>query len=472
MSTEAFTRATPIDVSAEDLRAWHFRPGAFGRLTPPWENASLVVDPGGITDGAQATIEVGIGPVKQRWVAEHRLTYDGFVDRQVEGPFAHWEHYHRFEAIDEGRSRLVDEIHYRLPFGLLGGAFGGPMVADKLDRMFRYRHAVTREDLQRRRDHPPPRALDVLVTGATGLIGRALEAYLTTQGHRVHRVTRSPQRPGDIAWNPAEQSIELPADLPIDAVIHLAGENVAAGSWSPARREEILESRRLGTRLIANALAEREQPPAVLVSASGSGYYRADGAEHDESGPRGDHFLSEVCEVWEAEAEPARDAGIRVVHPRIGAVLTPAGGALGKLLPVFRAGGGGPVGSGAQHFSWIAMDDVVDVLHRALFEEAWEGPINLTAPQLVTNREFARTLGAVLHRPAAVSVPPAALETVFGEMVRETILADLAVVPHALERHGYRFRLPNLAAALYHLLGREPPETADLPDPPTPATPS
>jgi hypothetical protein len=196
------------------------------------------------------------------------------------------------------------------------------------------------------------------------------------------------------------------------------------------------------------------QPPAVLISASGSGIYPPDGSIHDEDSKVGDHFLSRVCQVWEEETAPAKEAGIRVVLARIGVVLSPTGGALQKMAPVFLAGAGGPIGSGNQRLSWIAIDDVLDILHRATFETSWEGPLNLTAPEPTTNREFANTLARVLRRPALLPVPTAVVRAIFGEMADETLLADLAVVPRRLFSLGYCFRYPDLEAALRHVLGR------------------
>lgn len=455
MQNETFQQRSTIQAPVDELRDWHFREGAFLRLNPPWEKAEVVESFTELKDGARAVIEVGMGPLKQRWIADHEVIDEGFIDRQVSGPFASWEHRHLFEAIDETSSQLTDSIQYRLPLGLLGKTFGTPLVRPKLERMFRYRHDVTKADLERRMQNPPPRPLSVLMTGATGLIGQVLTGYLQTQGHTVHPVTRSPKKKSDIRWDPDKQEIELPENLAIDAVIHLAGENVGAGRWSAETKRRIMESRRLGTRLIAETIAKLPNPPSVLVSASGSGFYPHDGQLHDETSPKGDHYLADVCEVWESETEPARAAGIRVVTPRIGVVLTPAGGALKKLLPIYLMGAGGQIGDGQHHLSWISVDDVVDVMHRALFETTWEGPLNLTAPDIVTNQEFTSVLAKTLRRLAISPTPAFALKLAFGEMAGETILADIAVTPAKLQSLGYEFRHPDLTSALSHVLGRQ-----------------
>ena len=453
-----FTRSSEINAPVGALRDWHFRPGAFGRLNPPWETATVIESPGALVDGARAVIEIRMGPFRQHWIADHEITGDGFIDRQISGPFAFWEHHHHFERVTDTTSRLTDSIRYRLPMGFPGRLVGGPLVSAKLERMFRYRHSVTRADLSRAASNPAPGPLRILVTGASGMLGKPLCAYLETQGHEVTRVTRKARFPTDIEWDPERGTFDLSPDAVYDAVIHLAGENVASGRWTKEKRRQLIESRRLGTRLLVKSLTGLKRPPAVLVSASGSGYYRADGAIHDENAPPGTHFLSRVCQAWEEETAPAKQAGMRVVLARIGAVLSPTGGALQKMLPLFLAGAGGPVGPGTQGMPWLGIDDVIDILHRATFEKSWEGPLNLTAPETVTNREFSETLGHILHRPALLPVPTFVVKALFGEMAEETVLADLVVLPRKLLSLDYEFRHPDLKAALCHVLGRSAPD--------------
>ncbi|MEM7696861.1 MAG: TIGR01777 family oxidoreductase [Verrucomicrobiota bacterium] len=449
---KTFRKATPIHCDADALRAWHFRDGAFDRLLPPWERAEIIEAPASLAGGDRAIIDTKIGPITQRWIAEHELTDEGFVDRQAAGPFAEWTHHHRF--LDHGeRSELVDDISYRLPFGKPGEWFGGWMVRSKLERMFRYRHEVTRLDLERAAQSPTPTGQHILVSGATGLVGTALCGYLRSQGQVVHRITRTPREAGDISWDPENGSLHLPDDCRPDAVIHLAGENIGA-RWTAERRKAILDSRIKGTSLLAETLANHRHRPHVLISLSGVSCYPATGEPCDETSEFGDGFLSEVVRQWEEAADPARDAGIRVVHPRLAPVLTPAGGALAKLLPLFQLCLGGRLGSGQQHFPWIAMDDVVDLLHRAIFEDRWEGAINFVAPDCPTQSEFASVLGAVLRRPAIMPTPTVALQAVFGQMARETLLADVQPIPRRLVDEGYQFRYPDAKSALAHLLGR------------------
>ncbi len=451
---------TIIGVTSDSLDQWHHSPGALRRLSPPWDRVEVVQEPPAIENGALVKLRVKAGPAWTRWTVEH---FDcrrghGFSDRQLEGPFADWTHNHIFNNLGDGRCELVDQIDYKLPLGFLGRLVGGGFVRRKLERTFVYRHVLNKMDLERMHTEPatPVEGQTVLVTGATGLVGRALEAYLQMRGFRILRVTRNPTRKDDILWDIGAQVLELPADVTVHAVVHLAGENVAGGRWTADRKKRILESRRLGTRLVCQTLAARDQKPAVLVSASGANYYQAGtGDELDESAPAGSSFLSDVTKVWEGETRWASDAGIRVVGLRLGVVLSPAGGALAKMLPAFRAGLGGRIGSGKQMMSWIALDDVVDIIHRAICDDRYDGAINTVSPRPVSNADFTKELGRALRRPTVATVPAAALKIGFGaEFAEETLLADLAVVPGKLNSLNYPFRYPELAQALSHMLGK------------------
>ena len=299
----------------------------------------------------------------------------------------------------------------------------------------------------------------VLISGASGLIGSALRARLTASGHDVAALSRRPG-PGDVGWNPATgQGPHLASptavgeELAFDAVVHLAGESIASGRWTPAKKARILDSRLRGTRLLAEALASMRQPPRTLLSASASGFYGdRPGEVLDESSPSGSGFLADVCRQWEAAAEPARAAGLRVVHPRFGMVLSPNGGALEPLLTVFRLGLGGPIGNGRQVWSWIALDDVAAALAHLLAAEDVAGPVNVAAPNPLPQREFAACLGRELRRPAVLPLPAFAARLVLGEMAGELLLPDQRVRPARLIDSGFTFALPDLPEALHSLL--------------------
>jgi uncharacterized protein len=297
--------------------------------------------------------------------------------------------------------------------------------------------------------------MNVLISGATGMIGSALSQELTEGGHRVTRLTRSPGSGDDIGWNPSEGEIDASRLGGIDAVVHLAGESIAEGRWTAERKRRILESRRQGTGLLAQTIANLSDPPGVMVSASAVGYYGDRGNEllREDSGP-GNNFLAEVCQVWEGAADPAREAGIRVVNTRFGVVLSPKGGALGTTLPIFRLGGGGRIGNGRQYWSWVALDDVVGSIIHALENDTVEGPVNVGSPNPLTNAEYTKVLGKVLNRPTVFPLPAPAARFMLGEIADELLLASARMEPAKLKETGYEFRYPELEAALRHLLGR------------------
>jgi uncharacterized protein (TIGR01777 family) len=454
---QTFTRVTRIEAPAEDVYAWHAREGALERLSPPWDPPLVESRSGGIEqEGARVVLRVG--PLKQRWVAEHYGALPGraFHDRQVEGPFALWEHAHQVHPDAEGACTLEDRIDYALPGGPLGDAAAGGAVRRLLDRMFAYRHRVTADDLAAHALCRAGGAMKVAVTGASGLVGSALVPFLTTGGHEVVRlVRRAPAGEGEARWDPQRGTIDASALDGTEGVVHLAGENIAEGRWTAARKEKLRSSRLGPTRLLAEALAALPRRPKVLVSASAVGYY-GDGRDAwlDETSPAADDFLGRLAREWEQATAPAAAAGIRVVNLRFGIVLSPAGGALGKMLTPFKAGVGGVLGSGRQYMSWIAMDDLVGAVHHALVQDTLSGPVNATAPAPVTNAEFTKTLGRVLGRPTVAAVPAFALRLAFGEMADAALLSGARVAPKRLLDSGYRFRFPDLEGALRHLLGR------------------
>lgn len=297
--------------------------------------------------------------------------------------------------------------------------------------------------------------MDILVTGATGLIGNALIPYLRASGHNVYALTRNPIGKQDLGWDPDSGQLDLSHFQSLDAVVHLAGENIAGGLWTKARKERIYKSREAGTRLLINNLTALEKLPSVLISASGIHYYpHTGGADYDESGPCGKGFLNEVCQVWEAATAPANEKGVRVVNLRLSVVLSPSGGALAKMLPAFKLGLGGRVGDGRQHMSWIAIDDVVDIIYQCLNDERLQGPVNACSPEVVSNREFTHILGEVLLRPTLVPLPERVVRILLGQLGEETLLADFRVYPRKLLEAGYTFRFSSLKKALSHLLER------------------
>jgi uncharacterized protein (TIGR01777 family) len=295
--------------------------------------------------------------------------------------------------------------------------------------------------------------LRILVSGSTGLIGSALIDFLESSDATITRLVRDSGWVQAVRWNPMAGSIEQHLLGEYDAVIHLAGESLTGGRWTPSKRRRILESRVRGTRLLAESLAALRRPPRVMVSASAIGFYGNRGEEllREESSP-GEGFLADVCRRWEEAAAPAAEAGIRVVHPRIGMVLSSGGGALKKLLRPFRLGLGGTIGGGDQIMSWIGLDDLVGALLHTIFTPTLSGPVNVVAPESVSNFEFTRTLGRVVRRPAILTVPGPVLRAMYGRMADEVLLASARVEPRKLLASGFRFRFPDLESALRHLL--------------------
>ena len=296
----------------------------------------------------------------------------------------------------------------------------------------------------------------IAVTGSTGLVGSSLVSVLETEGHQVIRVVR--QNPGDaeIHWNPNGGQLDANDLVGLDGVVHLAGENIAAGRWTAALKQRIRDSRVRGTRLLCERMAAADPRPAVLICASAIGYYGERGTSPvDERDEPGDGFLAETCREWEAACQPARDAGIRVVNLRIGVVLSPQGGALQKMLTPFRLGGGGRVGSGKQYWSWIALDDVTGAIVHAIENDSISGPVNAVSPQAVDNAAFTKVLGKVLKRPTLFPMPAFAARLALGEMADELLLASIHVKPTVLSVSGYQFSHPDLEGALRHLLNAE-----------------
>jgi len=463
-----FTYATVVNAELSEVFAWHSRPGAIARLTPPWLPVRVLHEASSLRDGRAV-----LGwPGGLRWVAVHQpASYDPpnmFADELASCPLAavlSWRHRHHFAPAGEtGEAQEAEEAAERAT--LVTDAVDTALPDRMLRPMFAYRHRQLADDLaahaRARATCPDP--LTVAVTGSGGLIGTALTALLTTGGHRVIQLVRHPPRnEGERQWQPEEPAPTLLNG--VDALIHLAGASIG-GRFTPDRKREIRDSRIIPTRRLAElaattakaANADPDTPGLrAFVTASAIGFYGPDRGEEilTETSPRGEGFLADVVADWEDAAAPAAAAGIRTVQVRTGIVQTPRGGMLRLLTPLFAAGLGGRLGSGTQWLAWIGLDDLLDIYLRAVTDPHLSGPVNAVAPEPVRNIDYTRTLARVLHRPALLPVPAFAPRLLLGsEGAAELAQASQYVRAEALIGAGHHFRQPHLEQALRHLFGR------------------
>ncbi len=438
---------------------WHERPGAFARLAPPWQRIRVLSQQGGIRDGARVVFQLRKAGLWLTWEALHSGYQPPrqFIDEQVRGPFARWRHLHRIDPdrADAGRCELIEQVDYDLPGGRVGRALCSGSVRRDLERVFVWRHQRTARDLSRHAPYEGRPGMRIAIGGASGLVGRQLCAFLAGGGHAMVPLVRgSDAAPvGGIAWNPDRGHIDSTALEGLDAVVHLGGVSIAK-RFTAAHKAAVMKSRVESTILLAKALAGLRKPPRTFVVASAIGLYGNRGDELlDEHSSPGTGFLPEVCIAWEKSADAARAAGIRVVHLRIGIVLTPQGGALASMLPPFRAGVGGRLGNGKQIMSWIALDDAIGAIHHALMNDTISGPINLTGPHPISNSEFTAALGRALRRPTLFPVPALAIKLLLGEMGEALLLGSGRAIPRALTNSGFRFLCPTVDDALRWEMG-------------------
>lgn len=442
-----YTGSVLVDAPLSQVFAWHERPGALTRLMPPWLPVRVDTEAGTLRDG-RTVLRL---PGGLRWVGEHS-DYDPphrFVDELVSLPLR-WRHSHDFAAETEATTRVSDDVRTPAPARLLRATF-------------EYRHRQLADDLRvqtsmaRLYGGPP---LTVAVTGASGLVGTALSALLSTGGHTVIRlVRRSPRAPDERRWEPERPEPGLLAG--VDALVHLAGASIA-GRFTADHKRAVRDSRVGPTRRLAELVAA-SGPNGVraLISASAIGVYGNDRGDEtlDEGSERGDGFVADVVADWEEATAPARDAGVRVVNCRTGLVLSARGGMLALLRPLFTAGLGGRLGDGRQWMSWIDLDDLTDIYYRALLDQGRAGPVNAVAPEPLRNADFTAALSRVLRRPALLPTPAFGPRLLLGEQgADELALASQRVLPAALTAAGHRYRRPELAGCLRHQLGRfDPP---------------
>tara|TARA_B110000438_G_scaffold220841_1_gene214012 strand:+ start:9256 stop:10647 length:1392 start_codon:yes stop_codon:yes gene_type:complete len=457
-----FTHKKQYEASKQELWNWYNSPGAFRRIMPEWEGIKPV-QVGSLKDGEETIFKVSIGPIKRKWIARHHSVVENetFSDRMMKGPFGKWNHQHSFVG-SGNNTEIQDTIDWKLPLHILTGWTAAITVIPRMNQMFRYRSEKVANDLtqiNKTRDLPRQR---VLVSGSTGMIGLQLCAFLEAAGHEVHRLLRIDSKlPADInsenviRWNDKTGDV-IKGDMNgFDSVIHLAGAGIGDKRWSPKRKDIIRNSRVIPTTNLSKILAGLDQPPKAFLSGSAIGYYGDQGTTLvDESSSKGDGFLSNICSEWEQASSVAEEAGIRVSHLRSGIVISPLGGALAKLLLPTKMGGGGPVGGGRQIQSWISLDDEIYAIHHLMMQDTSQGAYNLTSPNSVSQKVFAKKLGRVLRRPAFMPLPKFALQLMFGEMGKVLIIEGQDVKPTRLQESGFVFTYSDLENCLRNCLGR------------------
>lgn len=457
-----FTHVSQYPQDRETVFAWHERPGAFTRLSPPGQVRASGEPSNGIAVGSEHRFTIGIpgtaGRLGPTWHAKHTAYERGvlFEDVMVSGPLKSWRHQHRFTDLPDGGTQIEDRIDYELPLGLPDRL--AVLVQPQLRGMFAYRERQLRDDLAFHVAHPEPKT--VAVSGASGLVGRQLVAFLRGGGHDVRVLTRRPARgAGEIQWDPSAtdgSGLDPETLRDVDVVIHLAGEPIGQ-RFTAQHKANVFDSRVRSTAVLAMALAglAGDGRERALVSASASGYYGADRGDEvlaEDSGT-GDDFLALVCREWEKAADPAREAGVRVAHLRTGLVQSAGGGQLALQLPIFQAGLGGRLGDGRQWLPWITVDDLVGLYAHVALTPGLSGPVNASAPAPVRASAYAGTLARVVRRPALLPVPSFGPALLLGrEGARELALAGQRLDASRAQEWGYDFRHTDLTAGLRHVL--------------------
>ncbi|MGO1181919.1 MAG: TIGR01777 family oxidoreductase [Micrococcaceae bacterium] len=478
-----FEHAITVPHSRATVAAWHERGGVLPRLSPDWSTTVLKEPDQGLRPGSRAQLLMGPAGVASllpstrlakrtgvRWQALHTEWEPGFgfTDVMESGPLRSWTHQHGFFDAEPGSTRIEDRIEYQLPASLERIPGAATRFDAELERIMAFRSRVMRDDLDFQAEVATDRPLTVAITGASGLVGTQVSALLRSGGHRVITLTRragASRRIDEhrISWNPEQGELDADLLIGVDVVVHLAGASIA-GPFTAAHRKKVLSSRVNATTTLVTALqavADRGGPH-TLVSASASGFYGHDASAHDpdtapldETAPQGDDFLAAVCRQWEQVASGAAASGVRVVTVRTGLVLSAAGGLLAAQLPLYQAGAGGPMGSGEMWQPWVSLDDLAQIYVWAAIKDDLSGPVNAVSPHPVQQREFAATLGEILHRPTILRTPKIAPALLLGAQgARELALSSARLAPAKLERSGYRFRHPDLDSALRHTLGR------------------
>ena len=458
-----FAHQADHEASKKEIWNWYNSKGAFRRIMPEWEGI-IPMNAGALENDDETVFKVSLGPIKQKWVAKHHSVIPGeqFADRMMRGPFGAWNHVHKFESVSDNVTTIYDDVEYKLPVHFLTGWSAGITVLPRMRQMFRYRSTRVTNDIKQIQASSELPRQRVLVSGSTGMIGLQLCAFLETAGHEVHRLMRVETKlPPDvnssqvIRWNDRTGEI-IEGDMNgFDTVIHLAGAGIGDKRWSKKRKQFIRDSRVIPTENLSKVLSKLNEPPKSLLCGSAIGFYGNRGTEVlDESSSPGSDYLADVCGQWESASKDAKDSGIRVVYLRTGIVISPLGGALSKLLLPANLGAGGPVGGGKQMQSWVSLDDEVYAIHHLMMNQSSEGAYNLTAPNPVSQKQFAKVLGRVLRRPGFMPLPGFMIKIMFGEMGQKLVLEGQNALPNRLQESGFEFTYSDLESCLRNCLGK------------------
>jgi uncharacterized protein (TIGR01777 family) len=441
---EIVTQTCLLPVSVSDSFAWHTRPGAFERQIPPWTKIKILEKQGTIYDGDVIKIKYFLSLFSFVMKMKHQNYKENsqFESVQQEGPFREFRHSRSFEAVDNHTSKITDRISFESSYKFWTRFLGHAFLTDELESFFSYGHRTVLNDLKLHAKYSQTK-FKVMITGASGFVGRELTAFLTSGGHTVLPIKHETY---------VEQMSHAEG---FDAIIHLAGENIASHKWTEERKKVLVESRVEFTKQLLEQLKKLKTPPKVFISASGIGIFdkcsTPDGI-CDETSEIGDGFLAKLAEKWECAANEAKQLNMRVVNLRFGSILSSSGGMLKKISASFKFFIGGTFGQGHQRMPWVSMTDVLGIVLFALSNERVNGPINVVAPQIVSNHEFTEQVAEILSRPNAFRIPEIMIEALFGEMGRELFLSDIAAKPQKLNELGYVFLHPRLNDALFHYL--------------------
>lgn len=453
MKSYQFSLKTVFPTEAEKIFLWHLHPAVLERMTPPWIKLRVISqegDPSQVDSKIHLQIKIGILWIP--WILQYKQykPKQSFTQVQIRGPFRCWNHHHEMSSISAKSSSLEDTITYSTFFTPLHH-----YVQRQLKRSFTWRHKTLMQDVTIYAKYPL-KPMRILLSGSSGLVGHTLSSFLKLAGHEVvalRRKTNNAKAKSFVSWNPASGEFALSDFECFDAVIHLAGKNISSRRWTKKFKREIFLSRCRDTWLLSEIFLRVSRPPKTFICASAVGYYgpKGDSAVSEQS-PYGSGFLADTSKKWEDATESIAKK-MRVIHTRFGAILSPAGGILQKILPLFNLGLGVIFGDGKQYFPWIALEDVLYSIYHCLSDESISGSVNIVSPQLETFETFCQKLAKILHRPLFLRIPAPVLKIAFGEMAKEVFLPSIRAIPEKLIQSNYSFTFPDLDNALKHMLG-------------------